>query len=865
MTELRRCQEQSSGLCYVLLAADKYGFRPFPARIDAPHFDQIRSALHDPDELALLLRWFVLDENAQPPTWCLRSQEEAGDGGWWPVFERLSALLKRAAALVCPDARLRDAARSEHDWAKWFSLSVTEQEVHLGLLWDADADHRCFVFDRRITNVTAMASTLDSSARVRDYVDMVDTHVDEEAAVLLAEMRDTLVPAAVPEERRKCYTLAWDERNNEARLRTFADDFCSMMVKEVAQVLQKPTAAPDGPVDEAAAHMRFAAARARICVDTASSNAVVARVDGHLAAHGDAALVVHASSGVGKTSLMARCVVNASDSASADTWLLSRFVGTSASSSTTDGLVRSLCGQLRRLCETENAEQLPEAFDELVVEFREALSRACSQAHVWLFLDAVDQITDSTPLASWLPTSMCTSADGELRLVISVLDTDEHDCLAQLQAFRPEDAHAFVELRPPIADDRVRILTGMMGQTGRTMTAAQTAAVLGPFERDASLVLSPLYLRVASEMAQGWRSTTVVGELPTSIRALIDEVFDGLERTHGQVLVAAAFGALGVSRGGLTLNELEDVLSLCDDVLDSVFEWWTPPVRRLPPLLLTRLFTEVRPYMVQHGARVCWFHRQFREAAEAKYLGAESATRWHNELAGYFAGLFVAGRTHTDTASGLTSLEPRLVDAQPMCLRVGVPNPRRVIDLPHHLVASGERGLLGLKLWGFDLAAVGDPAVLAAGLVAAHRSQVLEHLGQGTLQRMVREVNNAQVVAQLLGCGECAAAAAHLQLVAPLVTQAQLGAVATRVVELTGDADADVRPPVVPLAVRGGYCLTYAAPHRPAGARGRGRAAARARVGGALAPGRRGPGPGLARLRDHQTAGAAARCAAGDL
>ena len=33
MAELERCQRESQGLSYVFLACQKYGFRPFPAKI----------------------------------------------------------------------------------------------------------------------------------------------------------------------------------------------------------------------------------------------------------------------------------------------------------------------------------------------------------------------------------------------------------------------------------------------------------------------------------------------------------------------------------------------------------------------------------------------------------------------------------------------------------------------------------------------------------------------------------------------------------------------------------------------------------------------------------------------------------------
>ena len=50
-------------------------------------------------------------------------------------------------------------------------------------------------------------------------------------------------------------------------------------------------------------------------------------------------------------------------------------------------------------------------------------------------------------------------------------------------------------------------------------------------------------------------------------------------------------------QNGLSEIELEDILSCDDDVLNDVYQYWTPPVRRLPPLLFVRLKADVNQYL----------------------------------------------------------------------------------------------------------------------------------------------------------------------------------------------------------------------------------------------------------------------------
>lgn len=57
---------------------------------------------------------------------------------------------------------------------------------------------------------------------------------------------------------------------------------------------------------------------------------------------------------------------------------------------------------------------------------------------------------------------------------------------------------------------------------------------------------------------------------------------------HGRLLVFHALAYITAARSGLSETELEDLISLDDKVLDDVYQYHLPPVRRIPPLLWTR-------------------------------------------------------------------------------------------------------------------------------------------------------------------------------------------------------------------------------------------------------------------------------------
>jgi len=64
MAELERCQAESKGYSYVFLLAQKYGFRPFPAKIPEDVFKRLRADV-DVEGQGLLDECFRLDTNVR--------------------------------------------------------------------------------------------------------------------------------------------------------------------------------------------------------------------------------------------------------------------------------------------------------------------------------------------------------------------------------------------------------------------------------------------------------------------------------------------------------------------------------------------------------------------------------------------------------------------------------------------------------------------------------------------------------------------------------------------------------------------------------------------------------------------------------
>ena len=101
-------------------------------------------------------------------------------------------------------------------------------------------------------------------------------------------------------------------------------------------------------------------------------------------------------------------------------------------------------------------------------------------------------------------------------------------------------------------------------------------------------------------------------------------IFDHLEMIHGKGLVSCFCGLIGVSRSGLPGNDLIDIMSTDDEVLNSVLQYLKPPIPRIPYHVFSRLRNDPGDYIIERGSHgksvLYWYHRQFWETSKERYL-----------------------------------------------------------------------------------------------------------------------------------------------------------------------------------------------------------------------------------------------------
>eukprot|EP00300_Choanocystis_sp_HF-7_P042216 c8984_g1_i1.p1 GENE.c8984_g1_i1~~c8984_g1_i1.p1 ORF type:complete len:971 (+),score=233.04 c8984_g1_i1:88-2913(+) len=125
---------------------------------------------------------------------------------------------------------------------------------------------------------------------------------------------------------------------------------------------------------------------------------------------------------------------------------------------------------------------------------------------------------------------------------------------------------------------------------------------------------------------------------------------------------------------------MEDLLSLDDDVLNDVYQYWEPPVRRLPPTLWLRILHDLGGNLVEKSADgikvMMWHHRQFKEAARARYFESQpmpqdTYANSHHSLAEFFDGRWHGVAKPFKDRSQNSRKAERMVAPQPLRFAVG--------------------------------------------------------------------------------------------------------------------------------------------------------------------------------------------------
>lgn len=347
-------------------------------------------------------------------------------------------------------------------------------------------------------------------------------------------------------------------------------------------------------------------------------------------------------------------------------------------------------------------DNIPDELSPLVGHFKNLLTFATEEKPIMLIFDSLDQLSgaDGAHQLAWLPAVL----PRHVKCIVSTLP-NMYGILDNLRIM-VEEPDNYVQVLPLGEGLSATILRFWLKNGKRTISEEQWDVVNEAFTK----CNLPLFVKLVFDQVCRWKSYTKPQQtiLDHSIHDSIMKLFERIENQHGKTLVAHALGYITAAKSGVSESELEDLLSLDEKVLNDVYQYHLPPVRRIPPLLWTRIRSDLPSYLSEREANgvsvVNWYHRQFIEAARERYFkNLNFVAQMHAQIAEYFMGVWGGGvpkpfeySEHQRRMFHLSDLKgdcDRKVPLQPLAFhdadgKITRYNGRKLSELPYHLVRS---------------------------------------------------------------------------------------------------------------------------------------------------------------------------------
>ncbi|VDK17375.1 unnamed protein product [Anisakis simplex] len=727
MTEIANCQRLSVGPNFVVFLCQKYGYRPLPSEILCTELNMLKCLLREEHEdTSLLDTWYIQDANAVPPLCILQPissiivnfnnkripklQKQAASM-WWDTEARMQKSLRKAAKMCY------DRGQLSHEQMHNYFMSVTEREVIHGILKGRNPNEHCLCYVRHINNIA-----ISQAKTASKFVDIINDEICSEAQHLLSNLRDERVPSRLDVANIRRTTIEWcdnggvDNVFHAEYIKAFCKDFYDSITKMVNKAVKKHEKYRERLFSEVLQHISNALAVSAMFFGRDNELRVAENYVRSTYLKGE--------NGCGKTSTLAKIAreIRHWYSDEVEPVIVLRFLGTSPDSSSITPLLTSVCDQhsivFHIACnfDEELRGTSPTELSKLFMHFKKMTTLANAQRPLVIIFDSLDLLSnlDGAHELLWFPPTL----PPHVKFFVSITPGASRIGTVIKRFVESDEQYILVpSLGMSLA---LEVVAEWLKSAGRTLTDRQWKLVT---EALAECTL-PLFVKLIHITVARWKSysrpheTLLFHSLQEGIHALLDRT----EGQHGSLLVSHALSYITAARSGLSDSEVEDLISLDDQVLDDIYQYHLPPIRRIPPLLWSRIRADLPGYLSERAADgvivLNWYHEQFRTAATERYFGdVHHLKRTHSALADYFLGIW-GGVAKPFQYTEMQKQRFGIVDNEGLADRK-VPkqpnifhskggkqiryNMRRLNELPYHLLKARRLNeLLSLCLFNYE-------------------------------------------------------------------------------------------------------------------------------------------------------------------
>ncbi|CAF1143580.1 unnamed protein product, partial [Didymodactylos carnosus] len=616
LQELDRCCKLSLATNCIILLSHRYGSRMLPAIISKHIFDPLREAA-TADNNFLLDEWYQLDENPLEPVYVLQpissilpSHDEQQN--WNKIQETMLTLLRKAANICLQQKTI---TQDEHDD---FFISVTAKEIYRAIINNKTAHqtNRILCFMRDIIDIEDHLS----DKHVWKY-----TELEQEPKQLLDELKKVLQTTLDPSNI-KIFKVKWANlKNRENYLQYFADEFYATLKTQIDQYLLQPqnqvkqslTDSLDAEILEHAIECKTLVSRFY------ERNDILEKIKHFIQSNETRPCVIYGESGCGKSSIMAKVAIQASQwySNPSSVSVIIRFFGFTPSSSDIRKPLLNVTQQIIKIFGIVNIQIRDGDSQQLKEQLERVAELIPLDKQLVLLFDSIDQLQITDCDCKWLPLSFPSNVKCILSTIPKIEANDkEIDILLALKDLLNDEPHLFVEIPKLGKQTALDTFDSWLKKDKRRLTSIQNKWVKDRMDQLYSL--TPLVLSLIYDLTLSWHSyDKKINKEFNSIKQTRDAIkylYDTMGTKHGEVLFRRSMRYIQLF-GGVSKNELEDVLSIDDDVLQSVFQHYLPPINvfRLPGTLWTRIQNDLNKYLVERDIDgipcIYFYHRSFQE------------------------------------------------------------------------------------------------------------------------------------------------------------------------------------------------------------------------------------------------------------
>jgi hypothetical protein len=273
-------------------------------------------------------------------------------------------------------------------------------------------------------------------------------------------------------------------------------------------------------------------------------------------------------------------------------------MGTSKLSSTIDSVFKSVQQQLESIfkvdTKTDKEYERAERFRDKLIYIS---NKYLTNNRLIIILDSIDQLSKEDYAVNWFFNDL----PKKIKIIFSVLNNFEN-ILERLKE-RIKKEQNILELKPFSLDKSKDMLYSYLKASKRQLTVEQRDKLGKMIENLDGPI--PLQIKLIHDTVSNWKSSFDPPDEFLKCKASIEIIkylFNRIEKVvfgdEFEILFKHCLFYLTLFEyRGISENELEDILSLDDTVLTSIFTKHHPPVRRFPMGLWYRIKYELKDYI----------------------------------------------------------------------------------------------------------------------------------------------------------------------------------------------------------------------------------------------------------------------------